>query len=82
MKAAKSRFVSGVYLHGTLKRTLHEAMKVKLGLLWRHQNVGDARAVRYLPKGVANSDRNQLRDGGKEGKRERERERICCSQQS
>lgn len=38
----------GESLHKGLERTLHEARKVKLGLCWEPQNVGDARAMRYM----------------------------------
>ena len=49
-KATKARCVSGVFLHGSPEKPLCEAVKVKPGLLWRPQNVRDARAVGYLPR--------------------------------
>jgi hypothetical protein len=36
---------SGVSLHECLERPLHEVVEVKLGLPWRPQNVGEARAM-------------------------------------
>lgn len=47
-KGKKARHVSGVSLHGGLERPLCNAMKVKPGLPWRPQNVGDDRAVGYF----------------------------------
>ena len=65
-----TRQMSGVSLNGDLERPLCEAMKVKSRLPWRPQNVGDARAVGYLPKKVANRV---------EPSQERE---VCYTQQS
>lgn len=42
--------MSGVSLHGGLERPLCKAMKVKPGLPWRPQNVGDDRAVGYFQR--------------------------------
>lgn len=36
------------------KETMCEAVNVKPGLLWRPQDVGDARVVGYLPREAAN----------------------------
>lgn len=58
-KAKEARHVSGVSLHGDLERSLCEAMKVKPGLPWRPQNVGDTRAVGYLQRRAANREWNQ-----------------------
>ena len=51
--------MSGVSLHGGLKRVWCEAVKVKPGLPWRPQNVGDATAIGYLLRGAANKELNQ-----------------------
>lgn len=45
--------MSGVSLHGGLERPLCEAVKVKPGLPWGPQDVGDARLVGYLPRKAA-----------------------------
>lgn len=42
----KARRVSVKSLHGHLERPLCEALKVKPGLCWRRQDVGDARAAK------------------------------------
>lgn len=55
-KAAEARFVAGEALHGGLERPLCEAMKGKSGLGWRPQDVGDARAVGYLPRRAVNTE--------------------------
>lgn len=52
-EAAIGRRVSGKSLHGHLERPLWEALKVKPGLCWRPQDVGDARAMGYLPSRAA-----------------------------
>ena len=46
--------MAGVSLHGDQERPLHEAVKVKPGLPWRPQDIGDARAVGNLSKKAAN----------------------------
>lgn len=46
--------MSGVSLHGGLERPLCKAMKVKPGLPWRPQNVGDDRAVGYFQRRDSN----------------------------
>jgi hypothetical protein len=51
--------VAVVSLHGSIERALNEAVKMKPGLLLRSQNVGDARAVAYLPRRTANREWNQ-----------------------
>jgi hypothetical protein len=48
-----------VTLHGGLQRPLHEVVKVKLGLPWRHQDVGNSRAMGSLPRRVVNREWNQ-----------------------
>lgn len=51
--------MSVVFPHGGLEKPLCQAVKVKPGLPWRPQNVGDARAVGYLPRRTANRKWNQ-----------------------
>ena len=51
-KAEEARCVSGVSLHGGLAKPLCEVIKVKLRLPWRPQDVGDARIVVFLPRGI------------------------------
>ena len=51
--------MSGVSLYGGLEKPLCEAVKMKPGLPWRPQNVGDARAMGYLLRGAANKELNQ-----------------------
>ena len=48
-----------VSLNGGLERPLHEAVKLKPGLPWKPQDVGDARTVGYLPEKTANREWNQ-----------------------
>lgn len=69
MKATEPRCVVGKPLNGDPEKTLHEAMKVKSGLYWKYQDVGDGN----LPRIPANSVWNQ---------REREREKGGHNQQS
>lgn len=40
--------------HGGPKRPLCEAVKLKSGLCWQPQDVGDDKAVRYLPRRAVN----------------------------
>lgn len=42
------------------ERQLCEAVKVKPGLSWGTQGVGNVRVVKYLPKKAANRELNQL----------------------
>lgn len=42
-KTVEARYMPGVCLDGSPKRSLCEAVKVKLGWYWRLQDVGDAR---------------------------------------
>ena len=42
--------MSGVSLHGIPKRPLHETVKVKPGLCWKLQVVGDDKVIGYPPK--------------------------------
>jgi hypothetical protein len=42
--------VSEVSLHGGPEGPLFETVKVKPGLPWRPQDVGDARVMVYLPR--------------------------------
>ena len=51
--------MSGISLNGGLERPLCEAVKLKPGLPWRPQNVGDARAIGYLSRRAANREWNQ-----------------------
>ena len=53
--------MSGVSLNEGLERSLCEAVKVKPGLPWRPQDVGDARVMGYLPRKAANREWNQLK---------------------
>ena len=53
--------MSGVSPHGGLEKPLCQAVKVKPGLPWRPQNVGDARAMGYLPRKAPNKAWNQPR---------------------
>jgi hypothetical protein len=53
-------------------------MKVKSGLPWRLQDIGDAIAIRYLPRKVGNSvepAKERERERGREREREGEGER-------
>lgn len=68
-KATEERHVVEMSLHGGQERPLGEAVKVKPGLLWRPQDVGDARAVGYLPRRAANREWDQPR------------REVCCGQQ-
>lgn len=45
--------------HGDLETPLNEAMKVKLGLPWRPQDVGDTGVVGYLPREAATREWNK-----------------------
>lgn len=60
-KAAEGRSVKGSSLHAGPDRTLCEAVKVKHGLCWRLQNVGDARAVGNLAEDPKTGNRSNLR---------------------
>lgn len=60
-KAAETKFVAGVSLHGGPERPLSEAVKVKPGFPWRPQDVEDARAMRYLPGRAADTEWNQTK---------------------
>lgn len=51
--------MSGVSLHGGPERPLDEAVKVNLGLLWRPQDVIDARVVGHLSRKAAIREWNQ-----------------------
>lgn len=53
-ESKQARPVLVVSLHGGLERPLCKAMKVKPGLPWRPQNVGDARAVGYFQRRDSN----------------------------
>jgi hypothetical protein len=57
-------------LHGGQRKPLGEAVKVKPGLLWKPQDVEDARSLGYLPR-KANREWNQPK-----------RKEVCCRQQS
>ena len=50
--------MSGMFLNGGQERPLCEDVNVKPGLLWRPQDVGDARVVGYLPRKDANGELN------------------------
>ena len=43
------------------KRPLHKAVKVKLGLPWRPQDVQDARVMGYQVRKAVNREWNQLK---------------------
>jgi hypothetical protein len=47
--------VSAIYLYGDQERSLHEGVKVKAGLPWGPQDVGNAIAVGDLWRRAANS---------------------------
>lgn len=51
--------MSGVSLHGSSKRPSNETVKVKPGLCWRLQVVGDVRAVGFLPRTAVDWTGNQ-----------------------
>ena len=51
--------MSGVSLHGGIERPLCEAVRVKPGLPWGPEDVGDVRFVGYLPKRAANREWSQ-----------------------
>lgn len=51
--AAEAEHVSGNALHGGLEETLCKALKAIHGLLQRPHDVGEARAVDYLPRKAA-----------------------------
>ena len=53
-ESLEASHVSGESLYGDPERPLREAVKVKPGLPWRSQDVGDARVMRYLPRKSAN----------------------------
>jgi hypothetical protein len=44
-RSAEARCKVGKSLPGSLKRSLQEAVEVKLGLYWRSHEIGDARAM-------------------------------------
>ena len=58
-KASEARHMSGVACHGGPERPLCEAVKMKPGLPWRPQDIGDARVMWYLPRRAANRVWNQ-----------------------
>ena len=58
-KAAESRCIPRVYLGGGLERPVCEVVKMKPGWPWRPQDVGNARAMGYLPRKVANREWNE-----------------------
>jgi hypothetical protein len=47
-KAAEARYISRMSLHGGPERPLCEALKVKPGFHWRHQDVRDSRVSECL----------------------------------
>ena len=51
--------MSGVSLNGGLKKPLHDAVRLKLVLPWRPQDVGNSKAMRYLLRRAANREWNQ-----------------------
>ena len=53
------RHVLRVTLNGGLERPLCETVKLKPGLLWRPQDVGDAKAVGDLSRRAADREWNQ-----------------------
>lgn len=60
-KDPEARCVAGVSLQRGPERPLSEAVKVKPGFHWRPQDVGDARAMRYLPRRAADRVWNLLK---------------------
>ena len=53
----RARYVSGVSLkEGLVEKPLYEAVKLKPGLPWRSQNVGNARSVGYLIRNAAKKE--------------------------
>jgi hypothetical protein len=54
MKGIIKHFSETQESHLGLERTLCKAMKVKPEVPWRQQDVGDARAVGYLPQKTIN----------------------------
>ena len=69
IKAAEARCAARDSLRGGPGRPLSEAVQVKSGLPWKHQDVSDARAMGYLPRKTANREWNQPK------------RKKCCSQQ-
>lgn len=51
-RATKARYGAGEFFLGGPERLLYIVAKVKTGLLWTAQNVGDFRAMRHLPKEI------------------------------
>lgn len=49
-ESIEGRDISGKSLHGGPENPLHQAVKVRPGLCWRPEDVGDARAMVYLPR--------------------------------
>ena len=73
-KATEARHVSGESLTGGgTYQLLHEAVKLKPGLHYIHQDVEDAGTVGYLLRKSANKEWDKLK------KKKRE---MCCNQQS
>jgi hypothetical protein len=48
--------ISGVFLYSGLERLVCEVAKVKPGLPWRPQEVGDATVIAYLPRKATNRE--------------------------
>jgi hypothetical protein len=61
LRAAEARRVAGESLYGGPGRPLHEAVNSKPVFHWSLQDVGCARAVRYLPKKTADREWNQAK---------------------
>ena len=59
METLDVRHMPGLSLHRVIERPWHEAMKVEPGFSRRPQDIGNARVVRYQPKGAANREWNQ-----------------------
>ena len=53
--------MTGKFLHGGSEKLFHEAVMVKPGLLWRLQDVEDARVMRFLPSKAAEQVWSQLK---------------------
>lgn len=54
--------VSGVFLHGSLERTLCDTVKAKPIFLWRLQAIKDVRAIDYLSKNMLTGNKTSPRE--------------------
>lgn len=51
--------MSGVSLNAALDRPLRKTQKLKLGLLWKPQEVADVRVMGYLMRKATNRERKK-----------------------